>query len=82
MFSFIANSVGDDDFNVDEGTEVSIGVSEIFPHEKYLRRTLDYDIALIKVNRPLPFDKYVATVCLPDKDDVVPVGTQCYVTGK
>ena len=50
-------------------------------HEKYKRETLDYDIALIKLNRPVPFDKYSATICLPKKDEIVSVGTNCFIAG-
>lgn len=76
------HSVGDHDFNQNEGSEVELGVSEIFAHERYHRSTLDYDIALIKLNRPVPFDnQYISSVCLPTKDEVISVGTTCYITG-
>ncbi|XP_057289820.1 chymotrypsinogen B-like [Hydractinia symbiolongicarpus] len=74
--------VGDHDFNQNEGSEVELGVSEIFAHERYHRSTLDYDIALIKLNRPVPFDnQYISSVCLPTKDEVLSVGATCYITG-
>ena len=73
--------VGDHDFEEDEGTETSIGVSKLIVHEKYERKTLDYDIALVKLNRPIPFDKYSATICLPKKNETVSVGTSCFITG-
>jgi len=74
--------VGEHDFNVKEGSEVSIGVSKIITHQKYSSMYLDYDVALIKLNRPVPFDKkHSATVCLPKSGDAVPVGTKCYITG-
>jgi len=72
---------GDHDFNVDEGTETEIGVSKIIVHKNYTRSRLDSDIALIKLNRPVPFGQFVGTVCLPEKIDTVPLGTECFITG-
>lgn len=77
-FSF---RTGDRDFNVDEGTETEIGVSKIIVHKNYTRSRLDSDIALLKLNRPVPFGQYVGTVCLPKKVDTVPLGTECFITG-
>ncbi|KAM9839999.1 plasminogen [Aulostomus maculatus] len=39
------------------------------------------DIALLKLERPALINDKVLTVCLPEKDYVVPSGTECYVTG-
>lgn len=74
--------VGEHDFWKDEGTETSIGVSKIIKHESYgLPSRLDKDIALLKLNRPVPFNRLIGTACLPDKDAVLPIGTKCYITG-
>lgn len=75
--------VGEHDFNANDGTEVEIDLQKIVVHSKYSRTSrLDYDIALIKLNRPIPFNqKYISTVCLPKKDEVVPVGTKCFISG-
>lgn len=75
--------VGEHNFDTTEGPEVELGVSKMIVHSNYsLFSTLDSDIALIKVNRPIPFDKKsVATVCLPEKDEVIPVGSNCFITG-
>ncbi|XP_047194110.1 plasminogen [Hippoglossus stenolepis] len=39
------------------------------------------DIALLKLESPALINDKVLPVCLPDKDYVVPSGTECYVTG-
>jgi len=72
---------GDDDFNVAEGTETTVGVSKIIVNPGFNNNALDYDIALIKLNRPAPFGKYVSTVCLPQHNKPVAVGTKCTITG-
>merc|ERR1719505_548976 len=57
---------GEHDFNKPEGTETSIGVSKIIIHPGFTWDKLDKDIALLKTDRPIPFGKYVGTICLPD----------------
>ncbi|CAB1342915.1 unnamed protein product [Coregonus sp. 'balchen'] len=39
------------------------------------------DIALLKLDSPALINDNVLPVCLPEKDYVVPSGTECYVTG-
>ncbi|XP_033976926.1 plasminogen [Trematomus bernacchii] len=39
------------------------------------------DIALLKLQTPAIMNDKVLPVCLPEKDFVVPSGTECYVTG-
>ncbi|KAI4800600.1 hypothetical protein KUCAC02_009594, partial [Chaenocephalus aceratus] len=39
------------------------------------------DIALLKLQTPAIINDKVMPVCLPEKDFVVPSGTECYVTG-
>ncbi|XP_065647008.1 chymotrypsinogen B [Hydra vulgaris] len=74
--------VGEHDFDNDtEGTEMAIGVSKFVIHNQYQRNVLDYDVALMKLSRPVPFGKYVATACLPDKGYEIPTGTKCFITG-
>lgn len=71
--------VGEHNRNMREGSEEDIPVSKIFSHPSYQRSTLNNDIAIIKLSRPVKFGKFVSPVCLPDND--VPVGTECYITG-
>uniref|UniRef100_A0A3Q0QXI1 Plasminogen n=1 Tax=Amphilophus citrinellus TaxID=61819 RepID=A0A3Q0QXI1_AMPCI len=39
------------------------------------------DIALLKLDRPVLLSDKVQPACLPEKDHIVPSGTECYVTG-
>ena len=43
-------------------------------------QTLENDIALIKLKNPAKYNKYAYPICLPE--DHVPVGYNCYITGK
>merc|ERR1711872_753554 len=58
-----------------------IAVEKIITHRSYSSRTIDNDIALMKLATPVQFGKYVKPVCLPNQGENVPVGTECYITG-
>ena len=64
---------------MNEGSERDMPVSRVISHPGYNKRTMDNDIAMIKLASPVTMDRYVSTVCLPNGD--VPVGTECYITG-
>uniref|UniRef100_A0AAY5EI01 Plasminogen n=1 Tax=Electrophorus electricus TaxID=8005 RepID=A0AAY5EI01_ELEEL len=49
--------------------------------EKIILEPTGKDIALLKLDRPAILNEKVLPVCLPEKDYVVPSGTECYVTG-
>uniref|UniRef100_A0A8D0D9T1 Plasminogen n=1 Tax=Sander lucioperca TaxID=283035 RepID=A0A8D0D9T1_SANLU len=49
--------------------------------EKLILEPNGADIALLKLESPALINDKVMSVCLPDKDYIVPSGTECYVTG-
>jgi len=71
--------VGEHNMKSREGSEVDIPAERIVQHPSYNPRTLDFDIAMIKVRSPIRFNQYVQPACLPTRP--FPVGTQCYITG-
>jgi len=72
--------VGEHNRKADEGSEADYNVKKIIMHPDYgTPSDLNNDIAVIELQTPIKFNKYVQPLCLPDKD--VPVGTQCYITG-
>ena len=71
---------GDHDLYGQEGYEQNIPIEKIIKHPDYSRyASHDYDLALIKLQSPLTYNKRVRPVCLPESD--FPSGTKCYVTG-
>lgn len=65
-----------------EEQEISIRTKKIIMHPNYNPRTLDYDIALIKLETPLEdFSVYIRPVCLPSSDTKFDEQSKCYVTG-
>lgn len=54
-------------------------VKRVIEHEKFNRRNLDYDYALIELVEPLNFTNVIKTVALADSP--VADGTPCVVSG-
>uniref|UniRef100_A0A8B9ZT91 Peptidase S1 domain-containing protein n=1 Tax=Anas zonorhyncha TaxID=75864 RepID=A0A8B9ZT91_9AVES len=50
-------------------------------HPSFNKTTMDSDIALLQLAKPLEFNHYVRPVCLPAKDEVIQPSTVCIVTG-
>ncbi|XP_045348612.1 putative serine protease 45 isoform X2 [Leopardus geoffroyi] len=67
---------------VDFPKGISIPVKDIIMHPKYWGRTFIMgDIALLQLQTPAIFGKYVQPICLPEASYNLKVGTQCWVTG-
>uniref|UniRef100_A0A3Q2Q5Z6 Vitamin K-dependent protein C n=1 Tax=Fundulus heteroclitus TaxID=8078 RepID=A0A3Q2Q5Z6_FUNHE len=77
--------LGDYERMRNEGTEVLLRVSETFKHPKYNSMTVDNDIALLRLQSPAPFSKYIVPICLPGRSMAERVlhlnGTTTVVTG-
>uniref|UniRef100_A0A673BG62 Vitamin K-dependent protein C n=1 Tax=Sphaeramia orbicularis TaxID=375764 RepID=A0A673BG62_9TELE len=68
-----------------EGSEVTMRVVKAFKHPDYNSRTVDNDIAMLRLESPAPFSTYIIPVCLPGRDLAEGVlhrnGTVTVVTG-
>lgn len=79
-FGLIFVVTGDHDLNGQEGYEQNIPIERIIKHPKYAAHANhDYDLALIKLQSPLTYNKRVRPVCFPKFDFAE--RTKCYVTG-
>ncbi|KAK3715326.1 hypothetical protein QZH41_001665 [Actinostola sp. cb2023] len=57
-------------------------VAQVCMHPQYAHRTLDYDIALLRLAHPImTFNEHIKHVCLPTNSYVIPIGNNCTVTG-
>uniref|UniRef100_A0A3B5QZJ8 Vitamin K-dependent protein C n=1 Tax=Xiphophorus maculatus TaxID=8083 RepID=A0A3B5QZJ8_XIPMA len=77
--------LGDYERMRNEGTEVLLRVTKTFKHPKYNSRMVDNDIALMRLQSPAPFSKYIVPACLPGRALAEKVlhlnGTTTVVTG-
>ncbi|XP_062858491.1 plasminogen [Trichomycterus rosablanca] len=64
--------------HTEKATESSKQVRDL---SKIILEPTGKDIALLKLDRPVTINDKVLTACLPEKDFIVPSGTECYVTG-
>ncbi|XP_007496433.2 transmembrane protease serine 11E isoform X1 [Monodelphis domestica] len=57
------------------------GIRRIIVHENYKYPSHEYDIAVLQLDRPVPYTNAVHRVCLPDASYKVKAGDAAYVTG-
>lgn len=75
---------GNSDREINEGTETTYSICNIYVHPLYNELTLEYDVALIKLCCNVSYSAFVRKVCLPDckRDNYLyRKGTQCTVAG-
>ncbi|XP_054251532.1 transmembrane protease serine 5 [Indicator indicator] len=61
--------------------EAGVSVQKVVSHPLYNASSLDYDIALLKLQVPLHFSDAIRAVCLPPFHQNLFQGTQCWVSG-
>ncbi|XP_040137678.2 coagulation factor X [Ictidomys tridecemlineatus] len=60
--------VGDRNTEKEEGNEMAHEVEVVVKHNKFVRETYDFDIAVLRLKTPITFRMNVAPACLPQKD--------------
>lgn len=74
--------LGEFDVGKVEGQEVYRNVSAVLSHPNYRWWTNDFDVALIKLAKPLKmYNRFIYPVCLPLKSELPPKGTKFTITG-
>ncbi|XP_060037935.1 transmembrane protease serine 9 [Erinaceus europaeus] len=63
------------------GRPVKLGLRRAQLHPRYDPATLDFDVALLELARPLAFGPFLQPVCLPLAIQHFPVGRRCLVSG-
>lgn len=74
-----AITLGSHDRDDMDDTQVNSKLGGIWVHENYDTRTLDNDIALLKLENPVSLTDYIDTACVATND--YPADTMCVVTG-
>ena len=70
---------GSKDFNSEGGKPAE--AEAIYEHYDFVRGSLVNDIALIRLKKPVKLDDFTNVVCLPERDERVPSGTEAFVAG-
>lgn len=78
-------SLGDYERFKHEGTEVILDVVQGFKHPNYNSKTMDNDIALLRLQTPAPMTEHIIPICLPGREMAERVlhlnGTKTVVSG-
>jgi len=73
---------GESDIYNQNQQEQKLQVEHIIWHQNYGRpSTLNNDIGLIKLAKPVIMGTYVKTICLPNVGETPKVGSKCFVSG-
>ncbi|XP_074834435.1 transmembrane protease serine 9 [Carettochelys insculpta] len=64
-----------------DSSTVKAGIGRILPHPLYDTDTADYDVALLELDRPVPFSKYIQPACLPGPGHRFRPGRTCLISG-
>lgn len=82
MTSQIRIRVGEYDFSKqqEEYPFVERMVAKKVVHPKYNFFTYEYDLALVRLDKPLDFAPHISPICLPASDDLL-IGENATVTG-
>ncbi|XP_030076163.1 transmembrane protease serine 9 isoform X2 [Microcaecilia unicolor] len=60
---------------------VKVGIKRLVRHPSYNPVTLDFDAAVLELQRPLTFNRYIQPVCLPSTVQKFPTGWKCMISG-
>ncbi|KAM7023893.1 transmembrane protease serine 9 [Acridotheres tristis] len=56
-------------------------IFRIYKHPFYNVYSLDYDVALLELSRPVTFSSTIRPICLPDNSHIFHEGARCFITG-
>uniref|UniRef100_A0A1B0GM42 Peptidase S1 domain-containing protein n=1 Tax=Phlebotomus papatasi TaxID=29031 RepID=A0A1B0GM42_PHLPP len=73
--------LGEHNLEVPDRTEVEYRVEYAIKHPKYDKKTVDNDVAMLKLPREMIPSPFIGFACLPDKFQSLPVGAQCTIIG-
>ncbi|XP_078264729.1 transmembrane protease serine 3 [Rhinoraja longicauda] len=62
-------------------TSSSYRVKRIIHHQRFRSQSYDYDLALLKLERPLAFNDWIQPICLPNWGQDFPDGKACWISG-
>lgn len=69
---------GEHNLKAIDGTEKNIGITQIFYYPLF--HGYDNDIALMKLEEPVPESPYIKPICLPHETDTF-IGEHCMASG-
>ena len=68
--------------NDPSGTEETRQVVRITQHKDYKHESDTHDVALLVMDKQVVFGADINAICLPADNEVLPVGSKCFMSGK
>ncbi|MEN2499408.1 MAG: Serine protease [Marteilia pararefringens] len=79
---YLRVKIGEHRLDQKDRSEREYGVASVHMHPQYDRKSVRYDIALMKLDDKVKFDANISPVCLAEAETDLPLpGTKCFVTG-
>ncbi|MEN2497539.1 MAG: hypothetical protein MHMPM18_001912 [Marteilia pararefringens] len=79
---YLSAKIGEHRLDKKDRSEREYEIASLYIHPQYDRKTLRYDIALVKLDEKVKFGANISPVCLPEAETDLPQpGTKCFVTG-
>ncbi|KAH8369801.1 hypothetical protein KR093_000993 [Drosophila rubida] len=72
---------GEHNLSYDDGTEVTLRVKTSFKHPNFDKRTVDSDVALLRLPKPVNSTSWIRYSCLPRPYQQLPKNVDCTVIG-
>ena len=63
------------------GDDVVVKIKKIILHEKFNKATFDYDVALLRLEKPVTLSRLIRPTCIPKNNNNYKPGAKCIVAG-
>lgn len=73
--------LGEHNLDIEDGSEVEFRVVKSIKHQKYNKTTVDSDVALLRLPRPMNATNWIGFACMPSPYQPLPKNIQCTVIG-
>ncbi|KAH8240235.1 hypothetical protein KR032_012359 [Drosophila birchii] len=73
--------LGEHNLDYEDGTEVQLRVMKSFIHPNFDKRTVDSDVALLRLPKPVNATNWIGYSCLPQPFQALPKNVDCTVIG-
>ncbi|KAH8338310.1 hypothetical protein KR067_007040 [Drosophila pandora] len=73
--------IGEHNLEYEDGTEIQLRVLKSFTHPNFDKRTVDSDVALLRLPKPVNATTWIGYSCMPQPFQELPKNVECTVIG-
>ncbi|XP_069072423.1 transmembrane protease serine 9 [Pleurodeles waltl] len=78
---YVSAYIGTTSLSGTDGSTVRASIRRVIQHPFYNPATLDFDVAVLELQKTLIFSKYIQPLCLPSNIQKLPAGWKCMISG-